>query len=57
MTVCDLGRYEDEVIKSIQNRIALFTHMPVTHQEDMQVLRYGINQVSDHPLSGHTLNQ
>ena len=30
-------RYETKVIARVQDRVALFTRMPVLHQEDMQV--------------------
>ena len=28
----------------VENRVAAWTHLPVSHQEDIQVLRYGIGQ-------------
>mmetsp|Transcript_11598 Transcript_11598/g.32872 ORF Transcript_11598/g.32872 Transcript_11598/m.32872 type:complete len:346 (-) Transcript_11598:300-1337(-) len=37
-------RYADQVISDIEERIARFTHIPVAHQEDMQVLKYDIGQ-------------
>ncbi|KAG2495664.1 hypothetical protein HYH03_006264 [Edaphochlamys debaryana] len=36
-----LRRNHDPVIAAIEQRVALWTHLPVAHQEDMQVLRYG----------------
>mmetsp|Transcript_11267 Transcript_11267/g.20381 ORF Transcript_11267/g.20381 Transcript_11267/m.20381 type:complete len:393 (-) Transcript_11267:2450-3628(-) len=36
-----IPRYYDPVIAAIEERIALVTHLPSTHQESMQVLRYG----------------
>ncbi|KAL4552760.1 hypothetical protein Ndes2526B_g02670 [Nannochloris sp. 'desiccata'] len=35
---------EDEVIKDIDVRVALWTHLPPSHTEAMQVLRYEYNQ-------------
>lgn len=34
----------DEVVSRIERRIATITQLPVSHQEDMQVLRYEISQ-------------
>eukprot|EP00195_Chlamydomonas_chlamydogama_P005831 CAMPEP_0202903772 /NCGR_PEP_ID=MMETSP1392-20130828/26225_1 /ASSEMBLY_ACC=CAM_ASM_000868 /TAXON_ID=225041 /ORGANISM="Chlamydomonas chlamydogama, Strain SAG 11-48b" /LENGTH=367 /DNA_ID=CAMNT_0049591101 /DNA_START=121 /DNA_END=1224 /DNA_ORIENTATION=- len=39
-----LNRYQTPVIARIQDRVAVFTRAPVVHQEDMQVLRYGVGQ-------------
>lgn len=39
------SRYQTDIVKRMEDRIALLTHLPVTHQEDVQVLRYGIGQV------------
>ncbi|KAL6748389.1 hypothetical protein V8C86DRAFT_1837086 [Haematococcus lacustris] len=39
-----VNRYQDSIMQAIQDRIALYTHAPVLHQEDMQVLRYGVGQ-------------
>jgi len=39
-----LKRYQDSVVQRVENRVAAWTHIPVTHQEDVQVLRYGIGQ-------------
>lgn len=39
-----LRRYQDPVVTRIENRVAAWTHLPVSHQEDIQVLRYGIGQ-------------
>ncbi|EFJ42276.1 hypothetical protein VOLCADRAFT_67269 [Volvox carteri f. nagariensis] len=36
-----LRRAQDPVIMAIEERLALWSHMPPSHQEDMQVLRYG----------------
>uniref|UniRef100_A0A7S0YLU1 Fe2OG dioxygenase domain-containing protein n=1 Tax=Polytomella parva TaxID=51329 RepID=A0A7S0YLU1_9CHLO len=36
-----INRNVDAVIDSIEQRIALWTHLPPINQEDMQVLRYG----------------
>mmetsp|Transcript_42240 Transcript_42240/g.126602 ORF Transcript_42240/g.126602 Transcript_42240/m.126602 type:complete len:287 (+) Transcript_42240:1109-1969(+) len=35
-----ISRRHDPVIEGIERRISLFTHLPVSHQEDIQVLRY-----------------
>ena len=32
------------MLTRIQDRVALMTRLPVIHQEDMQVLRYGMEQ-------------
>lgn len=37
-------RYQDTIVERIENRVAAWTHLPVVHQEDMQILRYGIGQ-------------
>lgn len=39
-----LSRAQDEVVFAIEHRIANWTHLPVSHAEDMQVLRYQFNQ-------------
>jgi len=39
-----IKRKFDPVITRIENRIAEWTKIPAVHQEDMQVLRYGIGQ-------------
>ncbi|KAG2447122.1 hypothetical protein HYH02_007868 [Chlamydomonas schloesseri] len=36
-----LRRHQDPVIAAIEHRLALWSHLPPSHQEDMQVLRYG----------------
>ncbi|GIL49191.1 hypothetical protein Vafri_5341 [Volvox africanus] len=36
-----LRRAQDPVIAAIEERLALWSHLPPSHQEDMQVLRYG----------------
>ncbi|KAG2489361.1 hypothetical protein HYH03_012191 [Edaphochlamys debaryana] len=36
-----LRRNQDPIINAIEQRLALWTHLPPSHQEDMQVLRYG----------------
>jgi hypothetical protein len=33
-------------VRAIEERVALHTMAPVSHQEDVQVLRYGVGQVS-----------
>eukprot|EP00798_Chlamydomonas_sp_ICE-L_P025319 gene25319-10975_t len=35
-----IRRLYDPIIAGIERRISLFTHVPVQHQEDIQVLRY-----------------
>lgn len=32
-------RYQDEVVKKIEHRLAAWTHLPTEHQEDMQASR------------------
>ncbi|MEW5315416.1 MAG: hypothetical protein WDW38_006847 [Sanguina aurantia] len=39
-----LRRYQDAVVERVENRIAAWTHLPVSHQEDLQLLRYGVGQ-------------
>lgn len=39
-----LARYQDDVIGDIQERVSAWTKLPVSHQEDMQVLRYALGQ-------------
>lgn len=39
-----LRRYQDEVVERIENRVAAWTQIPVAHQEDLQILRYGHGQ-------------
>ncbi|KXZ43534.1 hypothetical protein GPECTOR_88g477 [Gonium pectorale] len=39
-----LKRYQDEIVERIENRVAAWTQIPVVHQEDTQVLRYGLGQ-------------
>lgn len=36
-----LRRNQDPVIKAIEQRLAIWSQLPASHQEDMQVLRYG----------------
>jgi len=35
-----IRRRHDPIIERVERRIALFTHLPISHQEDIQVLRY-----------------
>mmetsp|Transcript_13665 Transcript_13665/g.39553 ORF Transcript_13665/g.39553 Transcript_13665/m.39553 type:complete len:316 (-) Transcript_13665:271-1218(-) len=35
-----IRRLQDPIIENIENRISMATHLPVSHQEDIQVLRY-----------------
>lgn len=37
-------RLQDPIISRIEDRLAAWTHLNVSHQEDMQILRYGIGQ-------------
>lgn len=39
-----ISRMHDAIITDIEERIAKWTHLNVSHQEDMQVLRYGVGQ-------------
>ncbi|GLI59753.1 hypothetical protein VaNZ11_001703 [Volvox africanus] len=39
-----LKRYQDEIVERIENRVAAWTQIPVVHQEDTQILRYGLGQ-------------
>lgn len=35
-----IRRMSDPIIERIERRISLFTQLPISHQEDIQVLRY-----------------
>lgn len=48
-----LKRYQDAVVERLENKVAAWTQIPVTHQEDIQVLRYGIGQF--YKVHGDTL--
>eukprot|EP00798_Chlamydomonas_sp_ICE-L_P001614 gene1614-33003_t len=39
-----LSRFQDKVVESIERRVANILRVPVHHQEDLQVLRYGEGQ-------------
>ena len=39
-----ISRLHDPIITDIEKRIASWTHLNISHQEDMQVLRYGVGQ-------------
>lgn len=39
-----ISRMSDNIITDIEERIAKWTHMNISHQEDLQVLRYGPGQ-------------
>ncbi|GFH07517.1 Fe2OG dioxygenase domain-containing protein, partial [Haematococcus lacustris] len=39
-----IRRCSDPIIERIERRISLYTHIPMSHQEDIQVLRYTNNQ-------------
>ena len=39
-----LSRLQDDTVRLVEERIAAWTHLNVSHQEDMQVLRYGPGQ-------------
>ncbi|KAG1665545.1 hypothetical protein FOA52_000691 [Chlamydomonas sp. UWO 241] len=39
-----INRRHDPIIERIERRISLFTHLPISHQEDIQVLRYTAGQ-------------
>ncbi|KAI7843911.1 hypothetical protein COHA_002453 [Chlorella ohadii] len=39
-----LKRLQDPVIAEVEKRVATWTQLNITHQEDMQILRYGIGQ-------------
>jgi len=32
------------VVKDVEQRLATWTHLNISHQEDMQILRYGLGQ-------------
>lgn len=37
-------RLKDPIVRNITSRVAEITHVPASHQEDLQVLRYAHNQ-------------
>lgn len=37
-------RLQDPVVKDVEQRLATWTHLNISHQEDMQILRYGLGQ-------------
>lgn len=39
-----LRRLADPVITDVEQRLATWTHLNISHQEDMQILRYGLGQ-------------
>ncbi|KAI3436521.1 hypothetical protein D9Q98_005938 [Chlorella vulgaris] len=39
-----LKRLQDPVVAAVEQRLATWTQLNVSHQEDMQILRYGIGQ-------------
>ena len=39
-----LSRFQDQIITNVQKRVELWTQLNISHQEDMQVLRYGVGQ-------------
>jgi len=39
-----LSRYQDAVVRDIEDRMAHWTHLPATYGEDLQVLRYEAGQ-------------
>lgn len=39
-----LSRLHDPIIAGVQRRVAAWTRLNITHQEDMQILRYGLGQ-------------
>ena len=41
---CVHRRLQDPIISRVEDRLAAWTHLNVSHQEDMQILRYGIGQ-------------
>lgn len=39
-----LRRLHDPVVRDVEQRLAIWTHLNISHQEDMQILRYGLGQ-------------
>lgn len=39
-----IPRYQDEIVARLEERVAEWTGIPVSHQEDIQVLRYAEGQ-------------
>ena len=37
-------RLQDPILTRIEERVATWTHLNISHQEDMQILRYGVGQ-------------
>ncbi|PNH11495.1 Prolyl 4-hydroxylase subunit alpha-1 [Tetrabaena socialis] len=53
-----IRRLADPIIERIEKRIALWTHLPIQHQEDIQVLRYAQGQTyGAHYDSGDQSNE
>lgn len=44
LTPLHLPCLTDPIVERIERRIALATHLPLSHQEDIQVLRYTAGQ-------------
>lgn len=42
-----LPQSQDEVVYAIEHQIANWMHLPVSHVEDIQVLRYSNNQTCE----------
>ncbi|KAG1666962.1 hypothetical protein FOA52_004245 [Chlamydomonas sp. UWO 241] len=38
-----LRRHHDSVITAVEQRMSAWTHLPISYQEDIQVLRYGVS--------------
>ncbi|KAG2500261.1 hypothetical protein HYH03_001839 [Edaphochlamys debaryana] len=47
-----LRRNADPIIRAIEQRLSLWSHIPISHQEDMQVLRYGVSNKYGPHLDG-----
>ena len=37
-------RLQDPIVHEVEQRLAKWTHLNISHQEDMQILRYGLGQ-------------
>ena len=40
----DCRRLQDPMVNDVEQRLASWTHLNISHQEDMQILRYGLGQ-------------
>ena len=44
-------RYQDPIVTQVERRLELYTHMNISHQEDLQILRYSDGEKCAPPCS------